>query len=56
MDLAVHAAEEAFQDWRNTPPVARARYLHRLIALTTNQWVCLAVSPPLTSLGTFGNL
>jgi len=33
VDEAVAAAREAFPDWRNTPPVARARYLHRLIPL-----------------------
>lgn len=33
VDEAVKAAQEAFDDWRNTPPVARARYLHRLIEL-----------------------
>lgn len=33
IDEAVKAAQDAFQDWRNTPPVARARCLHRLIAL-----------------------
>jgi len=30
---AVKAAQNAYPSWRNTPPVARARYLHRLIAL-----------------------
>ncbi len=30
MGAAVEAAKEAFQDWRRTPPVARARYLFRL--------------------------
>ncbi len=33
LDAAVQAANEAYPDWRNTPPVARARYLHRLIEL-----------------------
>ena len=33
VDAAVKAAQDAYQSWRNTPPVARARYLHRLIAL-----------------------
>jgi malonate-semialdehyde dehydrogenase (acetylating)/methylmalonate-semialdehyde dehydrogenase len=32
-DAAVQAAQDAFQDWRNTPPVARSRYLLRLAAL-----------------------
>jgi malonate-semialdehyde dehydrogenase (acetylating)/methylmalonate-semialdehyde dehydrogenase len=31
LDLAMQAAQDAYPDWRNTPPVARARYLHRLI-------------------------
>lgn len=30
---AVHAAKEAYPDWRRTPPVARARYLYRLLQL-----------------------
>jgi len=30
IDAAVEAAQEAFPDWRATPPVARARYLFRL--------------------------
>lgn len=30
VDAAVKAAQDAYPDWRNTPPVARARYLHRL--------------------------
>jgi len=30
---AVKAAQDAYPSWRNTPPVARARYLHRLIPL-----------------------
>ncbi len=29
-DMAVQAAKEAYEDWRRTPPVARARYLFRL--------------------------
>lgn len=31
MESAIEAAQDAYGDWRNTPPVARARYLHRLI-------------------------
>jgi malonate-semialdehyde dehydrogenase (acetylating)/methylmalonate-semialdehyde dehydrogenase len=31
MESAIEAAQDAYADWRNTPPVARARYLHRLI-------------------------
>ena len=30
IDSAVHAALRAFQTWRSTPPVSRARYLFRL--------------------------
>jgi malonate-semialdehyde dehydrogenase (acetylating)/methylmalonate-semialdehyde dehydrogenase len=30
IDAAVEAAQQAFPDWRATPPVARARYLFRL--------------------------
>lgn len=30
LDAAVKAAQEAFWEWRTTPPVARARYLLRL--------------------------
>ena len=33
IDAAVQAAQDAYPDWRSTPPVARARYLHRLIEL-----------------------
>lgn len=33
VDAAVKAAQDAYLDWRNTPPVARSRYLHRLIEL-----------------------
>lgn len=33
LDAAVKAAQDAYPDWRNTPPVARARYLHRMIEL-----------------------
>ena len=32
-DAAIEAAQAAYRDWRNTPPVARSRYLHRLIPL-----------------------
>jgi malonate-semialdehyde dehydrogenase (acetylating) / methylmalonate-semialdehyde dehydrogenase len=32
-DAAVEAAARAYPEWRNTPPVARSRYLHRLIPL-----------------------
>ncbi len=30
VDLAVKAAKEAFQEWRETPPLTRARYLFRI--------------------------
>jgi malonate-semialdehyde dehydrogenase (acetylating)/methylmalonate-semialdehyde dehydrogenase len=30
VDRAVQAAKNAFPEWRNTPPVTRARCLHRL--------------------------
>ena len=33
VSAAVTAAQDAYPNWRNTPPVARARYLHRLIPL-----------------------
>lgn len=32
-NAAIEAAAAAYQDWRNTPPVARARFLHRMIPL-----------------------
>ena len=32
-DSAVAAAKDAFWEWRTTPPVTRARYLHKLRAL-----------------------
>jgi len=33
IDAAVHAAKEAFPDWRRTPAVTRCRYLFRLLHL-----------------------
>ena len=30
VDAAAKAAKEAFQEWRSTPPLSRARYLFRL--------------------------
>ena len=33
VDAAVRSAKAAFPEWRRTPPVSRARYLHRLIQL-----------------------
>jgi malonate-semialdehyde dehydrogenase (acetylating)/methylmalonate-semialdehyde dehydrogenase len=43
VDAAVKAAQDAFLDWRHTPPVARARYLHRLIALMEEKFNELSV-------------
>lgn len=43
VDAAVKAAQDAFHDWRNTPPPARARYLHRLIALLEDNFDKLSV-------------
>ena len=42
-DAAVKAAQDAFHDWRNTPPVARARYLHRLIELMEDNFDELSI-------------
>jgi len=44
VDAAVKAAQDAFHDWRNTPPPARARYLHRLIALLEDNFDKLSVT------------
>jgi malonate-semialdehyde dehydrogenase (acetylating)/methylmalonate-semialdehyde dehydrogenase len=30
MDAAIEAAQRAFPEWRQTPPVTRARYMFRL--------------------------
>jgi len=38
IDAAVEAAQEAFPDWRRTPPVTRARYLFRLKELLENNF------------------
>ena len=43
LDAAVEGAVEAYSDWRNTPPVARARYLHRLIELMEDKFNELSV-------------
>ncbi len=43
LDAAMQAAKEAYPDWRNTPPVARARYLHRLIELMEDNFNELSV-------------
>ena len=32
-NTAIEAAAAAYPEWRNTPPVARSRYLHRLIPI-----------------------
>jgi malonate-semialdehyde dehydrogenase (acetylating)/methylmalonate-semialdehyde dehydrogenase len=32
-NAAIEAAAAAFPEWRNTPPVARSRYLHRMIPI-----------------------
>ena len=42
-DAAVKAAQDAYPDWRNTPPVARARYLHRLIELMEDNFNELSI-------------
>ena len=41
-DAAVDAAAAAYPDWRNTPPVSRSRYLHRLISLIEENFDDLA--------------
>ena len=43
LDKAVQSAVEAYHDWRNTPPVARARYLHRLIELMEDRFDELSI-------------
>jgi len=43
VDAAVKAAQDAYPDWRNTPPVARARYLHRLIELMEDNFNELSI-------------
>jgi malonate-semialdehyde dehydrogenase (acetylating)/methylmalonate-semialdehyde dehydrogenase len=40
---AVKAAQKAYPSWRNTPPVARARYLHRLIPLLEDNFDELSI-------------
>ena len=44
MDSAVQAAQAAFPEWRNTPAVARARYLHRLIAVMEENFNELSIT------------
>jgi len=43
VNAAVTAAQDAYPSWRNTPPVARARYLHRLIPLLEENFDELSV-------------
>lgn len=43
VDEAVQAAKDAFPDWRRTPPVVRARYLHRLIELLEENFEDLSI-------------
>jgi malonate-semialdehyde dehydrogenase (acetylating)/methylmalonate-semialdehyde dehydrogenase len=43
VDAAVKAAQDAYPDWRNTPPVARARYLHRMIELMEDNFNELSI-------------
>lgn len=43
VDAAVKAAQDAYPDWRNTPPVARSRYLHRLIELMEDNFNELSI-------------
>lgn len=43
VDAAVRAAKQAFPDWRRTPPVSRARYLHRLIQLLEENFEDLSI-------------
>jgi acyl-CoA reductase-like NAD-dependent aldehyde dehydrogenase len=40
---AVAAAQDAYASWRNTPPVARARYLHRLVPLLEDNFDVLSI-------------
>ncbi len=43
VNAAVTAAQDAYPSWRNTPPVARTRYLHRLIPLLEENFNELSV-------------
>src|SRR5512139_2246367 len=43
VDAAVHSAKAAFADWRRTPPVSRARYLHRLIQFLEERFEDMSV-------------
>jgi len=44
VDAAVQAAKGAFPEWRRTPPVSRARYLHRLVQLLEEHFEDLSVA------------
>ncbi len=46
VDAAVKAAREVYPEWRNTPPVARARYLHRLSAAMEENFEELSIARP----------
>ncbi len=43
VDAAVRSAKAAFPEWRRTPPVSRARYLHRLIQLLEENFEAMSV-------------
>jgi malonate-semialdehyde dehydrogenase (acetylating) / methylmalonate-semialdehyde dehydrogenase len=43
VDSAVQSAAAAFSEWRRTPPVSRARYLHRLIQLLEENFEELSI-------------
>jgi len=43
VDAAVRSAKAAFPEWRRTPPVSRARYLHRLIQLLEEHFEDMSV-------------
>jgi malonate-semialdehyde dehydrogenase (acetylating)/methylmalonate-semialdehyde dehydrogenase len=43
VDAAVRSAKAAFPEWRRTPPVSRARYLHRLIQLLEERFEDMSV-------------
>jgi malonate-semialdehyde dehydrogenase (acetylating) / methylmalonate-semialdehyde dehydrogenase len=43
VDAAVRSARAAFPEWRRTPPVSRARYLHRLIQLLEERFEEMSV-------------
>lgn len=43
VNQAIDAAQDAYSSWRNTPPVARARYLHRLVPLLEDNFDELSI-------------